>query len=222
VPSGRIRVIPGGADHERFHPAADKRTVRSALGLPEAGVIFFTVRNLVPRMGIDALIRAMGRIAGEISHARLVIGGEGPMRPSLEALVDALGLRKRIRFVGFIPEAELPLYYQAADFFILPTAQLEGFGLVTVEALASGLPVLGTRVGGTPEILEPLDPTWLFDTPEPAAMAERIVTIVREFSPTSARYGILAIRCRRRVEEHYTWTRHLDQLERLYAQLRRR
>jgi glycosyltransferase involved in cell wall biosynthesis len=76
--------------------------------------------------------------------------------------------------LGFVPEADLPALYAAADFSVVPTVALEGFGLVTVESLASGTPVLGTPVGATPEILEPLDHRFVFAAATAEAMAQRL------------------------------------------------
>lgn len=215
----KIEVIPGGVDERRFRPNPDKAAVRKALDWPDDRFILFTVRNLVPRMGLDNLVRAMSAVASKADDVLLIIGGEGGLRPSLQAVIDEAGLRRHVRLAGYIPEAQLPPAYQAADLFILPTAQLEGFGLVTLEALASGLPVLGTRIGATPEILESLDSRWLFDGPEPAALAGRIIETVLEMKRQPGSRAALAHRCRSYVEAHYTWSRHLDRLEAVYGQL---
>jgi glycosyltransferase involved in cell wall biosynthesis len=79
---------------------------------------------------------------------------------------------------GFVPEADLPALYAAADFSVVPTVALEGFGLVTVESLASGTPVLGTPVGATPEILSPLEPQLVFEAPTAEAMAQRLTEVL--------------------------------------------
>ena len=219
IDPGKIEVIPGGVDIERFHPDRDRTAVRKQLDWPTDRFILWTVRNLVPRMGLENLVHAMALVAPKVKDALLVIGGEGMLRPSLEALVRELGLEQSVRLLGFVPEAQLARCYQAADLFILPTVQLEGFGLVTLEALSSGLPVLGTRVGATPEILEKLDGTLLFDDTEPATMARRIIEKATAFTQQPAHYSALSARCRSYVEEHYTWSRHLDRLEAVYGQL---
>ena len=100
----------------------------------------------------------------------MLIGGAGSHRAALERQVGELGLDKHVTFLGFVPDADLPRYYQAADVFVLPTRELEGFGLVTAEALACGTPVLGTPVGATPELLETLDPGLVFQDATAGAM----------------------------------------------------
>ncbi|MEW6324889.1 MAG: glycosyltransferase family 4 protein [Nitrospirota bacterium] len=220
IPAERIDVFPGGVDAQRFRPNPDKASVRKELGWPADRFVFLTVRNLVPRMGLELLIRAMAGVAPAVKEAMLVIGGEGMLRPSLDRLIRELGLQERVRLAGFIPEVDLPRCYQAADLFILPTLQLEGFGLVTLEALASGLPVLGTRAGATPEILTGLDPQWLFDEAAPAAMARRMIEQAQALVRQPPLAAALARRCRRYIEGNYTWTRHLDRLEALYEEIR--
>jgi len=160
VPRERIVRIRGAAATERFKPAPDRGAVRCALGLSADRPLLLTVRNLEARMGLDTLLDAMARLKARCPRVVLLIGGAGSLRGTLEAQSQALGLADHVKFLGFVPDAELPRYYQAADLFVLPTRELEGFGLVTVEALACGTPVLGTPVGATPEILRALCPRW--------------------------------------------------------------
>jgi glycosyltransferase involved in cell wall biosynthesis len=139
--------------------------------------------------------------------ALLVVGGDGPLAATLRERAAALGLGAGARFVGFVPEPELPDFYAAADVFVLPSEGLEGFGLVTLESLACGTPVIGTRVGATPELLEPLDPTLLADAPTPEALAGTIL----EFLSRGDR-ATLAARCRAHTAP-YAWEHVAERLE---------
>ena len=215
----KISVIPGGVDVARFTPPEDKTLIRLRLGLPADKFILFTVRNLVPRMGLEALISAFKVVLSEHSDLFLVIGGEGPLGPSLKKQAEEGGVNDFIRFVGFVPEEELPSYYQMADLFILPTTELEGFGLVTVEALASGLPVLGTPIGGTREILARLGPEYLFDDVTPESMATGILKALNGWGKNQAAYKNVSDTCRKVAEHHYSWDNHVKQLEELYFSL---
>ncbi|HRR39717.1 MAG TPA: glycosyltransferase, partial [Syntrophales bacterium] len=123
---------------ERFHPSGDRRDIRRRLGIPENRAVILTVRNLVPRMGLENLITAMKDVVKALPDVLLIIGGSGPLREKLLRLACELQLSDSIRFTGFIRDEELPDYYRAADIFVLPTIELEGFGLVTLEALACG------------------------------------------------------------------------------------
>jgi glycosyltransferase involved in cell wall biosynthesis len=157
----RIRVVPGWVDGARFAPVEDVPAVRRVLGLPDDGPVLFTLRRLVPRMGLENLIEACARLRTSGASFSLFIGGEGPLRPALETRVRVAGLSDRISFLGRIPEETLPRWYAAADAFLLPTAELECFGLVALEAMASGRPVLATPVGAIPEIVGRYEKEWL-------------------------------------------------------------
>jgi glycosyltransferase involved in cell wall biosynthesis len=164
-------------------------------------------------MGLDALVRAVALVRRDVS-LRLIIGGQGRLRRQLEELAGSLGVTDIVSFPGLIPEEELPGYYQAADCFLLPTRELEGFGLVTVEALACGTPVLGTPVGATPEILSPLAPELLTDDASPEALAKGIRRVV----PLLADAGFRA-RCRAHAERHYGWPSAVARLEELLLEM---
>ncbi|MFQ5830302.1 MAG: glycosyltransferase family 4 protein [Candidatus Methylomirabilia bacterium] len=213
IRSTRIVKIPGGVDPERFHPAADRRAVRDALGLPGRHPLLFTLRNLEARMGLDTLIRAMATLRQYAPEARLLIGGTGSLRRDLELLTATLGLRDRVSFLGFIPETELPLYYQAADAFVLPTRELEGFGLVTAEALACGTPVLGTPVGAIPEVLGGLGADLLFDRRDSEAIARGIRDHLRRAVADPEGYEALRRRCRGYAVSRFGWDQVTKQLE---------
>ena len=179
VPMERICVVPGAADLEPYLRAPERMWARAKLGWPTDRQIVFSVRRLARRMGLDLLIDAMAEVRREFPEVLLLIGGKGPERNRLQAQIEALGLQENVRLLGFVAEADLPAAYAAADFSVVPTVALEGFGLITVESLASGTPVLGTRVGATPEILGPLNPESLFAEATAAAMATKIAAVLR-------------------------------------------
>ena len=221
IPSDRIVKIPGGVDINRFRPARDRSVLREALGLPPCSTILLTVRNLEARMGLDTLIRAMMILRRASREILLLIGGAGYLRRELEALTASLGLQQEIRFLDYIPESHLPQYYQAADAFILPTRELEGFGLVTVEALSCGTPVLGTAVGATPEILRPLDPSLILRGTTPEGMADDLERFLEVARHDPAALESLRQDCRRYVEHHYGWDRSVVRLEETLRQVAR-
>jgi glycosyltransferase involved in cell wall biosynthesis/SAM-dependent methyltransferase len=213
IPAERIVKIGGGVDVDHFRPAPDRRGVRAALGLPLDRPIVLTVRNLEARMGLDTLLEAMVRLARRVPDVLLLIGGSGSRRSALEALARALGLDKHVTFLGFVPEADLPSHYQAADVFVLPTRELEGFGLVTAEALACGTPVLGTRVGATPELLEPLDAGLVFHDATAEAMAADLGALLARLVSDPPGAEDLRVACRRHAEAIFGWEHVVDDLE---------
>ena len=212
IPGRKIFINPGGVDLERFKPSPNREFIKRRLGFPEASVHLLTVRNLEPRMGIENLIRCMGLLREERTKIHLILCGDGVERENIRKLVASSDLDDRVTMTGFIPSQRLPQYYMAADFFVLPTRRLEGFGLVTPESMACGTPVLGTPVGGTKEILSPFDPRFLFRDTSPEAMEKGIRWAVSEYFDQKKKYDLLRIACREYAEKHYSWERHTDRL----------
>ena len=165
VPRAKLRVVPGAVDLERFHPPASREAARAQLGWAVDRPILVAVRRLVPRMGLDNLIRAMAALRTEFPEVLLYIAGKGPWAARLEALVASLGLERNVFLLGFVPEQQLVRMYQAADLNVLPTLALEGFGLAVAESLAAGTPTLVTPIGGLPEVISELSPGLIARSP---------------------------------------------------------
>ncbi|MFB3854688.1 MAG: glycosyltransferase family 4 protein [Vicinamibacterales bacterium] len=154
-------VIPGWVDLGRFQILDDRKAAKRMLGWPADVPVLFTLRRLVPRMGLDRLLVAARHLEETGRRFHIVVAGAGDLRPALEEMADAFGLAKTTRFIGRVSDDLLPTMYAAADAFVLPTAELECFGLIALEALACGRPVLATPVGAIPEVIGPLEPAWL-------------------------------------------------------------
>ena len=151
VAGERIEVIPGGIDACNFKVSATQAAARDHLHWPQDRRIVLCVRRLVSRMGLEQLIEAMGDVRRRAPDVLFLIAGEGALHQSLETKIAELGLGHWARLLGFVPDSELALAYRAADLSIVPSQSLEGFGLVTLESLAAGTPVLVTPVDGLPE-----------------------------------------------------------------------
>jgi len=150
----KLQVIYNGVDLDRFKPeAASGAKVRKKLGITQDAVVAATVRRLVYKNGIDILLET-ARITVQ-KNPRLVylVIGKGPDFNDVKARVLQLGLEKNFVLAGFVSDEDLPSYYNAADFFVLPSKSGEGLPLVALEAMACGLPLLATDVGGTKEIM---------------------------------------------------------------------
>ncbi|MBI4723416.1 MAG: glycosyltransferase family 4 protein [Candidatus Stahlbacteria bacterium] len=225
IPVTKIHIIPAGVDTKRFIPASSPiKEIREKLNLPRDKFILFTLRNLIPRMGLETLLEAMALIVKQNTDIYLVVGGTGVLEKKLKLLVGQLNLNNYVRMEGFIPDEQLLLYYQSADLFVLPSKFLEGFGLITLEALACGLPVLGTPVGGTIEILGKLDANLLFSNTDAYSMAEKILEFYHSRSHLSrshlSRDKLIELSnyCREFVVANYSWDMaELEQL--LLAQI---
>jgi glycosyltransferase involved in cell wall biosynthesis len=146
---------------------------RKALRWPVAGRIALTVRRLGPRYGVDVALTALAPIL-ETLDAHFLIAGDGPLRGDLETLAANLGVGDRVRFLGRVSDDELNLAYTAADLFILPTLELECFGLIITEALSLGCPVIATNVAAIPEIVMPLAPQLLVPGGDPLALRDAV------------------------------------------------
>ena len=143
IPADLIAVVPNGVDRSLFH-WRDRDEARRALGLARDEKIVLSVGSLVPAKGFEDLIRAMSLPLPR--NLKLYLIGEGPQRPMLTALIEQLGLVKRVHLRGAVSQAELPDWYAAADLFCLPSHR-EGCPNVVLEALACGTPVVATDVG---------------------------------------------------------------------------
>ncbi len=209
LPSAKIVRITTGVDSRVYAPALSKEGVRAQLGIPEDDVVLLTVRRLVPRMGLSQLIESCASIVRENTHVRLYIVGEGPLYESLEKQILREGLEGSVILTGRVRQDDVPLWYRAADAFVLSTRAYEGLGVATLEALASGVPVLGTPVGATPEILGNVDPRLLFEGTTPEDMRRGI----EWFLYNGIRDVGLRNRARDLVVREYTWQRAGQQLE---------
>lgn len=214
----RIVLVPGAADPGLFRPFGNRRELRRMLGLPEDRTILFTVRNMVPRMGLETLLDALSALGQVGEHCLLVIGGEGPLRTRLEAGIRQRQLEQVVRLVGFIPEEQLVAYYQAADLVLMPTAQLEGFGLVTVEALACGTPVVGTPVGAIPEVLSQIDPILISSGADSRSFADALGRVLSRIEEPVERER-LSRKGRSLIERRYNWVQHCADLIRLSSRV---
>lgn len=210
----KIRCIPLGVDNNLYAFSDNPQSLRLKLNLPVNKPVFLTVRRLASRMGLEALITAMSSIVREFSEVLLLIGGTGHLEKELKNQVEFLGLTAHVRFLGFVPEEILPLYYQAADLFVMPSAYLEGFGLSTIESLSCGTPVIATRVGANPEILDPLNQSFLCKGTKPEDLAERIIWFLKN----NFRKPRIREDCRIYCEKNFSVRNVADSLEKVFQE----
>ncbi len=147
-----IAVIPNGVDEAVFRPL-DRATLRQKHGVSPEQKVVVVVSRLIPRKGIAYAVRAVAQATKTHPGLRLIIIGEGPQRQELEKLIKSLDLDGRVRMTGWVPHDQLPEYLSMADLFI-STPDFEGLGIVFIEALASGVPTIGSNVGGILDVIE--------------------------------------------------------------------
>ena len=215
--AAKVVKLPGGADLEHFRPEPSRAEARSRLRLPSRWPIFFTCRRLEHRMGLPELVEAVGLLRDQGRQVLLLIAGRGALEDALREQVGQRRLDENVRLLGRVAEEDLPAYYRAADCFVLPTRALEGFGLVTAEALACGTPVLGTPVGATPELLRPFDPRLLTRDASPEGLAEGMARFLDEVAGEPD----LEQRCRAYAEQHLSWDAFVEGLERVSIEAQR-
>jgi len=168
----RIRVVPGCVNVDQFDLPITPAEARLKLQLPQGRPIVLAVRRLVRRMGLEDLIDAVKLLRKRVPDVLLLIAGKGRLQDELQARIGDAGLDDNVRLLGFVPDQHLPALYRAATISVVPTVALEGFGLITVESLASGTPVLVTPVGGLPEAVAGLSPDLVLPSTGAAAIAQ--------------------------------------------------
>ncbi|MDX3689174.1 glycosyltransferase family 4 protein [Streptomyces europaeiscabiei] len=204
--AGRMVQLPPGVDEKTFHPGSGGAEVRAGLGLTDRPVVV-CVSRLVPRKGQDTLIRAMPGILAKEPDAVLLIVGGGPYDKELRRLAHETGVAASVRFTGAVPWSELPAHYGAGDVFAMPCRtrrgglDVEGLGIVYLEASATGLPVVAGDSGGAPDAVLDGETGWVVRGGSPEDAAERIVTLLGD-PELRARMGQ---RGREWVEEKWRW-----------------
>jgi glycosyltransferase involved in cell wall biosynthesis len=156
VRQDRIDIVPGGVQADTFDTGISRMEAREKLGWPKDRVILVTVRRLARRMGLENFIDAVDRLRKQEPAIFAVLAGTGPLAAELADLIEQKNLKDHVRLAGFVPDSDLPLAYRAADLSVVPSIALEGFGLVVLESLAAGTPVIVTPVGGLPEVVSDL------------------------------------------------------------------
>ena len=178
----RVKVLAPGVDLVRFDPG-DRAAARERLSLSSDAFVVCCARRLVPRMGLRLLLDAWTRLSVDRDAGarplHLLIAGDGEMRNALAEQIAASGLGGSVRLLGRVSDDDLAGLYRAADVNVVPSLSFEGFGLVVLEAAASGTPTIATRVGGLPEALAGLDATLIVAPDDPGALAQRLAAAER-------------------------------------------
>ena len=175
-----------------------------------------TVARLEPHKGIDTALQALARLPPAYANVGYLVAGEGPHRATLEQLARDVGVGERVRFLGWVPERELPALYNVATVYVGASRQIgrsgvEGFGLAIAEAAASGLPIVATESGGIPDLVQGGMTGWLVPPDDPDGLAAALEGVLAN-EPAARQRGQAA---RRRVEEYLNWDRMTAELERI-------
>jgi glycosyltransferase involved in cell wall biosynthesis len=202
-----------GVDTNCFQ-TANKDESRKKLGLPDKRKIVLSVRRLVYKNGLGTLIESVPYVAKEFPDVLFVLAGKGPSRQLIEDHINELGIAKNVMLTGFVPDDLLPVYYNASDYFVLPSASGEGLPLVLFEAMACGIPVVATTVGGTPEIVEQKKNGVLVPARNPKLMANALLELLKDEKLTET----IGEKARADVVSRFSWDENARKLEQVYKQ----
>jgi glycosyltransferase involved in cell wall biosynthesis len=209
----KVEVIHNGVDLKRFKLLDDARTtVRRKLGIPEEAVVVATVRRLVYKNGIDTLLESAKSTVQKNPHLVYLIIGKGPDFDDVKARVSQLGLGKNFLLAGFVSDEDLPSFYNAADFFVLPSKSGEGLPLVTLEAMACGLPILATDVGGIKEVMV-AGYGRLIPPNDPQSMADAMLDFA------GLEFATIKRDLRKIMTQRFSWDINVKKLVKIYEEI---
>lgn len=217
VPRDRVAVIPLGVDRERFRPR-EQLAARLALGIDPRAEVLLAVGRIEPLKGLDILIESLAQMPRRDRLQLLIVGGDERAEREIERLrgvARAAGVESLVRFVGSVPHEQIDAYYNAADVVVVPSFY-ESFGLVATEAMASGVPVVASRVGGLTSTVADGRSGYLIPWRCPGPFAEKI-DLLLENRPLREALGAEAARSMERFE----WSAVASGLLDLYASLLR-
>ena len=206
---GTYHVIPNGVDIERFAPTVPAFDEWRS---PDHVNLLF-VGRLDPRKGVQLLIEVMPEVVSRTQgRARLVVIGDSYLRPKFEASVPG-AVRDRVWFLGHVPKSDLPRWYRTGDIFVSPASGNESFGIVLLEAMASGCPVVASDIPGYRSVVQPDVNGVMFEPGSAESLAETLVRLVND----PQRRQQLAARGRTRALE-FAWPRVIDRIEAVYRE----
>jgi len=210
TPSDKIAVIPNGVDLGEVDGVAVEPGARERYALPWEKIICFAGRHVHDK-GVDILVLAARRVLEQRSSAKFVVAGDGPARFTYMEMAARLGLGAKIQFIGRVPDEELFRLFKLSHAVVVPS-RYEPFGIVALEAMAAGKPVIASSVGGLSEIVVHGETGLLVPPEDPEALAGAVVWLL-DHEEEAVRMGING---RRRVEQLYRWDTVVKHLESLY------
>ncbi|MFI7215025.1 glycosyltransferase family 4 protein [Micromonospora maritima] len=213
-----LRRLAPGVDVDTYHPGVDGGQVRLRLGLADRPVVV-CVSRLVPRKGQDMLIRALPEIRRRVPDAALLVVGGGPYRATLEKLARQTGVERDVVFTGSVPTTELPAHYAAGDVYAMPCRtrnrglDVEGLGIVYLEAGATGLPVVAGDSGGAPDAVRDGETGYVVRGRDVAQLADRVSTLLAD-RDLARQFGAAG---RAWVEREWRWETQAERMAALLA-----
>lgn len=200
VTHDKTSFIPNGVDIDAFHPQVSGKGIREKYGIKPNENIILCPRRLEPKNGVEYLIRAIPYIIKQNEKPRFLIVGDGPEMERLNQEVVRLQIADRVAFTGRIPNSEMPKYYAIADIVVLPSL-IEATSIAGLEAMATGKPLVGTRVGGIPRIIADGKTGILVPPRNPEELAHAITSLLSDKGKRTA----MGLKARKRAESEFSW-----------------
>src|SRR5438046_6515220 len=202
-------VIPNAVDHRRFRPDVDGSRIRESLQVQAGTPLVLLVGRIVPHKGVEHFIEA----ARYVAEARFLIAGGGSLLEPMQARAESMGVSERVQFLGRVSDEQLPEVYAACDVFVLPSvSRLEAFGIVALEAMATGKPVIVADIPGGREIIEDGRDGLLADPGNPRDLADTLRRLLAEPDACHA----TGAGARETVLESFSIERVTDRIEAVY------
>jgi glycosyltransferase involved in cell wall biosynthesis len=210
----KIKIIYFGVDTEKFSPGSKDKELIKKLGIENCPVVI-SLRNLEPIYDVETLIRAIPLVLKEIPSVKFIIAGKGSEEEKLRNLAKELKVSESVRFVGFIPNDELPKYLRTADVYVSTSLSDAGISASTAEAMACGLPVIITKTGENEKWIEDGENGFLIPVKNSEILAEKIIFLL-ENKNVAQKIGIAA---RKTIEERNSYFREMSKMEKIYEEI---
>jgi len=211
----KIKVIPNGINLKEFENPLSSVECRSKLGLPMDKKIILFFGNIVSYKGPHILLKSIKLLKNQINDFIVVFAGRGGMQEELVKMAEKLGIEENIRFTGYVDDALKPLYFKSADIFCLPSITIaEAFGIVNLEAMASGIPIVSTRLGGIPDVVEDGKNGLLAEPGDEKSLAKAL-TYLMENGDAAEKMGNYG---NKKVKD-YSWEKIAEKTEKIYNKL---
>ena len=215
----KIKVIPNGVDDKVFNPKLDGSRIREKYGLKEDCKIVLFVGRLDYYKGCEYLVEAFSTVVKRMKNAHLILVGSGPLEGRLREIANELNIADDISFAGYLKDEDLPYYYATCDVFVLPSISLyEGFGIVQLEAMACGKPVITTTLPGVREVDVEGVATIHIPPKNKQKLAEAIIKILKD-DDLATRLGKNG---RELIVKKYSWSKVAKAIEQVYLEVVRR
>jgi glycosyltransferase involved in cell wall biosynthesis len=202
ISTSRIAVIPNGVNLAQFAPYSGPR---------ENTIVF--VGTLIKRKGVNFLLQALPKVTSLHPGVQLVVIGEGPEEPTWRALAHELGITQQVAFVGWQPREQVRAWMQKARLLVLPSVE-EGLGVVLLEALACGTPIVGADVGGIRDVVIPEVGVLV-----PPANSDALAQAINELLGDQSRWMRMSEQARQRAANHYDWLKIAARFVELYQEM---